>query len=215
MIAARASDEDLAGLAADGDLGAFEHLVERFGSAVIAALERMLGDHHLALDAAQEAWVKVHANLARYRRGSRLRPWLFAIALNHGRDVCRRRGRRPDSHGGREELDQEMRAAPSSDPSARVLDRGAIATALASIDERFRDALVLVDVMGLGYEEAAEASGLSIGTLKSRVHRGRQAFRECWERSETGGERRTPPARRDGAKARRAEGTTNRMHDEE
>lgn len=178
-VLADASDEDLVGLAADGDLTAFEELVTRFGSAVIAALERMIGDHHLACDAAQEVWVKVHRNLFRYRRGSRVRPWLFAIALNHGRDVCRKRGRRPDASAG-EELDLELRAPRGAEPTARLFDRGAIAAALADIDERFREALVLVDAMGLGYEEAAESLGVSLGTIKSRVHRGRLAFRERW-----------------------------------
>ncbi|QDU85987.1 RNA polymerase sigma factor CarQ [Planctomycetes bacterium Pla163] len=184
-LASGASDEDLAGRAADGDSGAFEALVVRHGSAVIAALERMIGDHHLACDAAQDAWLKVHRNLGRYERGARLRPWLFAIALNHGRDVLRKRARRPDSHGGREELDGERLRAPDAlQPGGRFTERSAIAAALTAIDERYREALLLVDALGLGYEEAAESLGLAVGTLKSRVHRGRLAFRELWTRSE-------------------------------
>jgi len=185
-----ASDEDLAGRAADGDLVAFERLVERFGAAVIAALERLIGDHHLALDAAQEVWVKVHRHLHRYQRGARVRPWLFAIALNHGRDLCRKRGRRPDASAS-EELDHGLRAPRGVEPTARVFERGAIASALGALDERFREALVLVDAMGLGYDEAAESLGVSLGTVKSRVHRGRVAFRELWTEAEAGGTRTT------------------------
>lgn len=184
-LAPGASDENLAGRAADGDSGAFEALVVRHGSAVIAALERLIGDHHLACDAAQDVWLKVHRNLDRYERGARLRPWLFAITLNHGRDVLRKRARRPDSHGGREELnDERLRAPGSSEPSGRFTERSAIAAALTAIDERFREALILVDALGLGYEEAAESLGLAVGTMKSRVHRGRLAFRELWNKSE-------------------------------
>jgi len=180
-----ASDEVLAGRAADGDLGAFERLVERWGALVVAALERMVGDHHTALDAAQDVWIKVHKNLSKYERGAKLRPWLFAIALNHGRDVLRRRARRPDQSGAREELDgATLRAPATADHDRRTLERSAIASTLALLDERFREALVMVDALGFGYDEAAAALELSIGTLKSRVHRGRLAFRELWTASE-------------------------------
>jgi len=196
------SDETLAGRAADGDLAAFEQLVVRWGGLVAAALERLVGDHHVALDAAQEVWVKVHRALPRFDRRAKLRPWLFAIALNHGRDVLRRRARRPDLGAAREELDGEVLRAPAAaDHDRRVLERGAIASTLALLDERFREALVMVDALGLGYDEAALALELSVGTLKSRVHRGRVAFRELWLASEargatSGAERVRPDQRR-------------------
>lgn len=202
--AGEASDEDLLGRAADGDMGAFELLVERWGALVVAALERLVGDHHTALDAAQDVWIKVHRNLAKFERGAKVRPWLFAIALNHGRDVLRRRARRPDQGGAREELDDGVLRAPAAaEHDRRTLERGAIAATLALLDEKFREALVMVDALGVGYDEAAGALGLSIGTLKSRVHRGRVAFRELWAASEARGARAAEGANTEHTAARR------------
>jgi RNA polymerase sigma-70 factor (ECF subfamily) len=187
-------DEHLAGLAADGDLGAFEALVVRHGSAVVAALERLLGgDHHGALDGAQEVWVKVHRALPGYRRGANFRSWLFAIALNHGRD-CRRRVVRRARFSG-DELAFAGRLDGSTDgrdPSERATERGAIAAALTAVDERFREALVLVDGLGFGYDEAALALRCAVGTVKSRVHRGRESFRAAYERMDSSTESKSP-----------------------
>ena len=175
---AEATDEQLALRAAGGALDAFESLVERHGGAVIAALERQLGDHHLALDGAQEVWVKLHRYLHRYRPESAFRPWLFSIALNHGRDLMRKRGRR----AGHEEDDASEHVAPAwTDPSQPAEERDAITRALSRVDGTFREALVLVDVLGFGYDEAALALGVAIGTAKSRVSRGRRAFREAFQ----------------------------------
>ncbi|MEZ5978789.1 MAG: RNA polymerase sigma factor [Planctomycetota bacterium] len=197
-LPAESSDEELAGRAADGEVRAFEELVERFGGQVVAALEKLVGDHHLALDAAQDVWIKVHRSLPRYRKGARFRPWLFAIALNHGRDVLRMRARRPDTAAGSEAFDDArpdptLLAPRSLDPGARVLDRGAIAAVLQRIDATFREALVLVDVLGVGYEEAALSLDTAVGTVKSRVHRARLAFRDAWLAHENGT---AAPARR-------------------
>lgn len=172
-------DEALAARAQDGDLDAFEALVVRHGTAVVTALERLTGDHHQACDAAQDAWVKVHRALPRYRRGAAFRPWLFAIALNQGRDHLRARGRRRAL--GEVPLEQAG-AGRAIDPAAAIVERGAIASALAEVDAAFRDAVVLVDVVGLGYGEAAVALDCAEGTVKSRVHRGRLAFRDAYER---------------------------------
>lgn len=173
------TDEELAARAQDGDLDAFEALVVRHGGGVIAALERLLGDHHQACDAAQDAWIKVHRALGRYRRGASFRPWLFAIALNQGRDALRSRRRRPGGSAAPLEL---LPAHGASDPDQSSPERSAIAAALAAIDGAFREAVVLVDVVGLGYAEAAAALGCAEGTVKSRVHRGRVAFRDAYER---------------------------------
>ncbi|QDU65960.1 RNA polymerase sigma factor [Engelhardtia mirabilis] len=173
------TDEALAERAQDGDLDAFEALVVRHGGALIGALERMLGDHHHACDAAQDAWIKVHRALPSYRRGARFRPWLYAIALNQGRDALRARKRRP---GGSDATLEVLTAHPGSDPDLGSPERAAIAAALGQVDTSYREAVILVDVLGLGYAEAAAALECAEGTVKSRVHRGRVAFRDAYER---------------------------------
>jgi RNA polymerase sigma-70 factor, ECF subfamily len=166
-------DERLAAAAARGDSGAFEQLLQRYGGRVLACLERMLGEHHRALDASQEVWLKVHRALPRFETERRFRPWLFAIVLNHGRDRLRERPRREEA------LVEAHEDLGSSDPSpgAALIERSAIARALAQVPEPFRSALVMVDVLGSDYPEAAQALGLPVGTVKSRVHRARLCFR--------------------------------------
>lgn len=175
-----ASDEALVVAAATGDLAAFEALVARHGGTVLAALERLGLDRHAAEDAAQEAWVKLHAALPRYRVGCAFRPWLYSIVVNQGRDAQRRAQHRPR---GDERALTFVHAPRWSAPDEATLERGAIEHALAAVDESFREALVLVDVLGFDYEAAAEALGCALGTVKSRVHRGRDAFRAAYERA--------------------------------
>jgi RNA polymerase sigma-70 factor (ECF subfamily) len=170
----------LARSAADGDLGAFEALVVRHGGTVLAALERLGLDRHAAEDAAQEAWFKLHAALPRYRVGSAFRPWLYQIVVNQGRDAQRRAQYRPRG----DELALAHAHAPRwSAPDEALLERGAIEHALSAVDTTFREALVLVDVLGLDYGAAAEALGCAVGTVKSRLHRGRDTFRAAYERA--------------------------------
>jgi RNA polymerase sigma-70 factor (ECF subfamily) len=170
-------DELLAARAAVGEGAAFEALLRRYGARVLACLERLLGDHHRALDASQEVWLKVHRALPAFDATRRFRPWLFAIAMNHARDRLRERPRREETLG--EQHSEELRAELPG-PGAALLERSAIAAALARIAEPFRTALLLVDVAGNDYPEAAEALGLPVGTVKSRVHRARLCFRAAY-----------------------------------
>jgi RNA polymerase sigma-70 factor (ECF subfamily) len=186
-----ASDEVLVVAAAAGDLVAFEALVVRHGGTVLAALERLGLDRHAAEDAAQEAWVKLHAALPRYRVGAAFRPWLYSIVVNQGRDAQRRARHQPRG----DELALTLVHAPRwSAPDEATLERGAIEHALAAVDASFREALVLVDVLGFDYEAAAEALGCAIGTIKSRVHRGRDTFRAAYERAAHPADRRSDDA---------------------
>lgn len=176
------TDEGLALRAAAGRRDAFEALVFRYGAALLAVVERQAGDHHEALDLVQEVWLKVFRALPRYQPGGSFRSWLFSIALNHGRDARRRRQR------SRVVFIDEYRAdaAPGGDPSGRAEEHAAIETALAAVPEPFRTALLLVDVTGLSYEEAAASLDCAVGTVKSRVSRGRFAFRDVYLQADAG-----------------------------
>ncbi len=165
-------DEDLAAQAAGGSRRAFEELVLRYGGRVVAVLERRLGDHHLALDLAQESWVRVYRAMPRYSEGRSFRSWLFAIVLNGARDEQRRRGRSPLKY-----VEQVPGQAPEV---AAQISREAIDAALSQVAEPHRTALILVDIEQLTYQECAEALGVALGTAKSRVHRGRHLFRAAY-----------------------------------
>lgn len=181
--AASSRDAELVVSAAGGHAPAFACLVERYGAQVLAVIEKQVRDHHAARDLAQEVWIKVHRSLASFRADASFRPWLFAIALNRVRDDHRaretERARTLDTTAPEEAL--AGRAAPGRyEPSGQIDEAQAIDAALATVPEPFRSALHLVDVLGLDHLEAAEALGCALGTVKSRVHRGRLHFRESY-----------------------------------
>lgn len=173
------TDELLVSQAARGGVPApFATLVERYAAQVVSVVERSTGDHHLARDLCQEIWMKVHAGLPHFQVGRRFRPWLFAIAMNHVRDHRRKEGRRAPTA----DIDDLPSGPPilKHDPLREHQERDAIDVAMGRVPELYRAAIQLVDVLGLDYEEAGEALRCSVGTVKSRVHRGRRAFQEAY-----------------------------------
>lgn len=176
------SDEQLALDAASGSRDAFEELVQRFGAAIRGVIEKNVDDYHLAFDLAQEVWVKVFRALPRWQPIGSFRSWLFSVALNHVRDAKRSKARSRIVY-----LD-EFRTAPAApkanNPHGRHEEQSAITAALTAVPEPYRTAVVLVDVNGLSYEEAAASLGCAVGTVKSRVNRGRFAFKDLYLRQE-------------------------------
>ena len=183
------TDEQLVASAASGAASAFGRLVGRYAAPVLAVVERAVGDSHLARDLSQEIWIKVHRGLAGFRPGHRFRPWLFSIAFNHVRDEQRRVGRHPIRLLGDEPLEQMRAREP--DPGHSHAERDAILAALDTVVEPYRSAVHLVDVVGLDYDEAAASLGCAVGTIKSRVNRGRHAFRHAYLAQESSGEARS------------------------
>lgn len=179
-------DDALAVAAASGARAAFEQLVERYGAPVLAVVEKQVGEHHTALDLSQEIWIKVFRALPRFQPGGSFRSWLFSIALNHVRDSRRRQQR------SRVVFIDEYRTPPPAprkdDPRGRTEERAAIESAIGQVPEPFRSAVMLVDVMELSYEEAARSLSCAVGTVKSRVNRGRFAFRDVYLKAEGGQE---------------------------
>jgi RNA polymerase sigma-70 factor (ECF subfamily) len=135
--------------------------------------------------------------LPRFRPEGSFRSWLFSIALNHVRDAARSERR------SRVVYFDEFRFAPAAsgkhDPRGRTEEKAVIENAMREVTEPFRSAVILVDVMQLSYEEAAESLGCRVGTVKSRVNRGRLAFRDEYERLSSGATQRRET--RDGAQS--------------
>ena len=174
---AQASDQALALQAAAGGREAFAELVARHTRGLHCVLQAALRDRHRSEDLTQEVWIKVFGALPRYRPAGSFRSWLYSIALNHLRDALRSgRARQPPPSPEVEALiDDEAREPAERRDEARRVQR-----VVAGLDEPFRTALTLVDLAGLSYAEAAESCGCSLGTVKSRVHRARLAFRDAW-----------------------------------
>ena len=173
-------DADLAAQSKQGDLSAFNMIVDRYQSHVYNLAARILGDRTAAEDIAQETFISAYRAIGRFRGGS-LRSWLLRISSNLCYDYLRASRRRPE-----QSLDQSMLnpsfSVPSGEDSPEQMAlrgelRDHIQRAILSLPEDQRAILVMVDVQGLSYAEAGEAAGVSIGTIKSRMSRARSRVR--------------------------------------
>ena len=176
-----ARDRALVAQARAGDLEAFNQLVAVYQDYLFGLVVRVVGDRDAAADAVQEAFFSAYRNIGRFQ-GDVFRSWLTRIALNAATDILRQRKRKPaDPFPEWEDEDWQPRSGPEDDPEHEA-DRRARATALSSALLRLtaeqRSAIVLYDVEGFDYQEIADMAGVSLGTVKSRIHRGRLALRD-------------------------------------
>ncbi len=185
------ADAELVGRWQAGDAAAFGELVERHQRSVYRLAYRMLGDAAEAEDVAQEAFLRLHRHGGRFRGDARFSTFVYRVvanaALNRRRTLGRARRRIEALASRGEGFD---RPAPPRDPedAARgAQDRSRVQRALLEVPPDLRLALLLVEIEGLPYREAARALRVPEGTVKSRVHRGRVALRELL-RDAAGGE---------------------------
>jgi RNA polymerase sigma-70 factor (ECF subfamily) len=166
--------------AREGDLDAFNDLVVVYQDYLYALVVRMVPDRDQASDAVQEAFFSAYRKLDGFRGGS-VRSWLSRITINAAMDAQRLKKRRPaDPYPELEDDTWQPPADPSADPVTTSLTaerHRALNGALARITDDQRTAIVLYDVEGYDYAEIAELTGVSVGTVKSRIHRGRLAMR--------------------------------------
>ncbi len=176
------SDEHLVSLSKDGSLDAFNSLVERYQGAVFNLCLRLIGDSASAEDATQEAFLSAYRSISKFAGGN-FRSWLFRIAANESKDELRRRQRRgpQDSlHSDDDEYgDTDLPDTGETPPEyvERMAVGEGIAASLMQLSFDQRQAVLLSDLHGYHYEEIAEMTGASIGTVKSRIHRGRERLR--------------------------------------
>jgi len=175
-------DEDaVVARAVAGDRGAFTRLIEHYQSACYGLAYRLLGDPDQAADAAQDAFVHAYDAMAKYR-GGLFRSWLLRITANASYDILRRAQRRPtttlpDAEEGEPDLPDTTVADPADEAGRSELYRH-LDVALRLLPEDQRTAVVLCDVYGMDYGEVATTTGSALGTVKSRIHRGRMHLRE-------------------------------------
>jgi RNA polymerase sigma-70 factor (ECF subfamily) len=164
-----------------GDLDAFNDLVTVYQDQLFALIVRMVPDRDQASDCVQEAFFSAYRNMAGFRGGV-VRSWLNRIAINAAMDMQRARKRRPSQpYPELEDESWQPPAGEDADPVTTALTterHRAINAALATITDDQRAAIVLFDVEGFDYAEIAEMTGVSLGTVKSRIHRGRLALRD-------------------------------------
>ncbi len=146
--------------ASAGNLAAFEQLVRAYQQPVWRFLRRLLGDAGVAEDVAQETFLRVFRRLPTYTFEAKFSTWVFQIARNASVDEVRSRRRRS----------RLASLAPPPRPSAAPPEaRAEIDAALASLPDDLREAVVLVEVLGLRYHEVARVLGVPEGTVKSRM----------------------------------------------
>lgn len=174
-------DAELALRSGDGDLVAFNTIVQRYQSQVLNLAARILGNRVRAEDVAQETFISAYRAIARFRGGN-LRAWLLSIAANASRDALRSSGRRPEQSLEESLTNPSFQPASSDESPEDHAIRGdlnaQLQQAILSLSMDHRTVLVLIDVQGLSYEEAAEATGASVGTIKSRLSRARARVRD-------------------------------------
>jgi RNA polymerase sigma-70 factor, ECF subfamily len=176
----RDPDEQLVRRAQRGDRFAFERLVDRHQHRLFTLAARVTGSHDDAADAVQEAFIRAWTGIGRFRSGSRFSTWLYRICLNAALDERARRRAVPT------ELDETL--ADTRDPFLAGELGGDLQRALDALDEPYRSAVVLYDILGCAYAEIAEITGTAEGTVKSRIFRGRRELARKLGTAGEGGE---------------------------
>lgn len=167
--------------AQQGNLQAFNRLVEAYQAQAFNVAYRLIGQREAAADATQEAFVSAYRHLRQYRGGS-FKSWLTRIVVNSSYDLLRQaRVRSAESLDDLSEHGLDP-ADPGEGPEAGALradQRRALERCLATLPAEQRAVLVLSDVQGTSYSEIAAALRTSLGTVKSRLSRARQKMRHC------------------------------------
>jgi RNA polymerase sigma-70 factor (ECF subfamily) len=166
-----------------GDVESFNRLVLAHQDQVYSLALRFMGQRAAAEDLAQETFLRAYRSIRSFR-GEHFRAWLLSITANACRDELRRQRRRPTSSLDRGEEDGVIAFEPP-DPGLTPEDsalnaelRVALERALLQLPEEWRLVVVLADVHGLSYDEVAQAVGLPLGTVKSRLSRARGRLRD-------------------------------------
>jgi RNA polymerase sigma-70 factor (ECF subfamily) len=182
---AESPDEQLINQARDGELEAFNQLVLRYQNYIYSIAYRLMGDAASAEDSVQETFLTAYEKLDQYRGGS-FKAWLARIATNTCYDVLRKHKRHNitylDEMPGSDYYDEPPLPAdePTPEQAASTGDLNrAIQDCIQGLADDQRAVLVLCDVMGYSYQEAAENVGAALGTVKSRLSRARQGIRRC------------------------------------
>jgi RNA polymerase sigma-70 factor (ECF subfamily) len=172
-----------------GSGAAFDWLVTHYSGPVYGLVAGMVSESSDAADITQDVFLKAFRGIRGFRRGSSLKTWLYRIAvreaLNHRRWLWRHHREQDsidiDPMDGHAMIEIEDERSTPFDQAASHEVQQAVQRALLSVPEVFRSAVILRDLEGMAYEEVAEVLSVSVGTVKSRILRGRRLLREILE----------------------------------
>jgi RNA polymerase sigma-70 factor (ECF subfamily) len=168
------TDEELVDRFTTGATGApeaFTLLMRRHEDKIFALALRMTGNRADALDATQDTFVQVFKKAGKFRGESAFGTWLFRVGINTCNDLLRKRKRRPQLE---EDVPEDPDASPAPGVDEIATARVDISRALAALPPVYRDAVAMHDLGGLPYEDIAALTEVGIGTVKSRISRGRR-----------------------------------------
>ena len=175
------SDHDLLEAFLEGDNDAFSGLMERHEDRIFGLCLKMLHNRSDALEASQEVFITAFRRASSFRGDSAFGTWLYRIGINHCKDVLRKR---KDVLYESDQLEIER-----VDPRQRNIDETAalrldLSRALAELPDDYREAVVMHDLGAVPYEEIAIVTGVPVGTVKSRISRGRRQLARLLEHKE-------------------------------
>lgn len=177
-----------------GDAAAFEELVTERSGEIYGLLFRLTENSEEARDLTQETFLRAFQNISRFRGEADLRTWIYRIAINQARNRWRwwRRRRRDSTvsldatQGQSNQTLIATLAEPSENAEQQTLAHErevALRSALQKVSRAYRETVILRDIEGFSYEEIASTLGINVGTVKSRLARGRQELRQLLEGS--------------------------------
>ncbi len=185
------TDEQLMFRVQEGHTASFDLLVERYKDRLFNYLLRLTGNRDDAEEVAQEAFVKAYIHAEKYKTIAKFSTWLYTIATNLVRNRMRSRSRAPQifSLWGRGKSDGDDEKVidvldPGRSPEDKVNDSELseiINRAIKKVPEKYRSCFVLREINQLSYEEIAAVTGLKLGTVRSRINRARNCFRQIIE----------------------------------
>ena len=185
------SDHELVAAARDGDELAFQEVVRRYRTPITNFVYRMLNDYEMAVDLAQETFVRVYTSIGRYEANFSFSTYIYRIASNLAISEIRIRKRRrvvsffsvfQSDDGEMLEHDPADTRQLAEDALLEDERRLAVTKAIATLPEKYRSALVLRDIEDHSYEQIAQILDLSEGTVKSRINQARNLLREKLEK---------------------------------
>lgn len=174
------TDEDLMEFFQNGKEQAFNELVHRYQDRLHNFLYRYTHDHHDCEDLVQETFLRVHKSKASYERIARFSTWMYTIALNLAKSLYKKKQKMLKVSIHKDPNDSEDREFHIEDPHIlpdeilhQKLSMQELQKALDALPEEFREVVILRDLRELSYEEISAQTGIPMGTVKSRINRGR------------------------------------------
>ncbi len=169
---------------------AFNELLDRYQTPIYGFIYRLLDDPADAPDVVQEVFLKVFRKIDDFRGDSTLKTWVYRIAVHEASNRRRWFARHRRQEFSIDSVDEQasswgvLRDTTDSpfDRAARIEQRDLVEDALRELDERLRAAVVMRDLQGLSYNEIAASLEISLGTVKSRILRGREALKAALDR---------------------------------